>query len=161
MYANTHIVSLITIAIGWYYYWCWDVMLFFFRYCLYYLHSMSKLPDPVLKEFMQDSHVMRHHPGIWNGIWSDQYIESTFMRYGHGPGGIIRITLQPSTLKEWTLELHIFTQLRNDVTSIVEGNVQTTVTTHKEEGKSKIQTDTTDRKKIWNKLVTCIDTLNS
>ena len=83
------------------------------------------------------------------------------MRYGHGPGGIIRITLQPSTLKEWTLGLHISTQLRNDVMSMAEGNVQTTVTTYKEEGKSRIQTDATDREKIRNKLVTCIDPLNS
>ncbi len=41
------------------------------RYCLYYLHSMSKLPSPVLKEFMKGNHVMRHQSGIWNGLWSD------------------------------------------------------------------------------------------
>ena len=29
---------------------------------------MEKLP----------SAVMRHHPGLWNGIWSDMYIETTF-----------------------------------------------------------------------------------
>ena len=83
-----------------------------------------------------------------NGIWSDQYIESTLMWYGYGPGGIIGITLQPSTLKRWALGLHICTQLRNDVMSMAEGNVQTTVTTYKEEGKSRIQTDATDREKI-------------
>ena len=58
--------------------------------------------------------------GIWNGLWSDLYIESTFMRYGHSPGGIIGITQQPSTLKRWALSLHniICAQLKNDVMSL-------------------------------------------
>ena len=37
---------------------------------------------------------MHHIPGLWNGLWSDMYIESTFMRYGHSHGGIIGITLR-------------------------------------------------------------------
>lgn len=48
-------------------------------------------------------------------LWSDMFIESTFMRYGHSPGGIIGITLKPSTLKRWALSLHICSQLVNDV----------------------------------------------
>ena len=47
---------------------------------------------------------MRHVPGIWNGIWSDMFIETTVIRYGHGPGGIIGITLKPETLKTWALK---------------------------------------------------------
>ena len=50
---------------------------------------------------------MRHKAGLGNGIWSDMFIESTLMRYGHGPGGIIGITLQPSTMTRWALSLHI------------------------------------------------------
>lgn len=56
------------------------------RYGLYYLRSMEALSAEVLSEFMKGNHVMRHTPGIWNGIWSDMYIESTFMRYGHEAG---------------------------------------------------------------------------
>ena len=69
------------------------------------------------------------------------------MQYGHGPGGIIGITLQPSTLKRWALGLHNCTQLRT-VMYMAEGDVQTTATTRKKEGKSRIQTDATDREKI-------------
>ena len=53
------------------------------RYGLYYLRSMAKLPETVLKAFLDGEHVMRHQPELWNTIWSDQYIESTFMKYGH------------------------------------------------------------------------------
>ena len=121
---------------------------------------MTKLPGPVQDEFMKGNHVMRHQPGIWNGLWSDLFIESTFMRYGHSPGGIVGITLQPSTLKRWALGLHICAQLKKDVMSLADNDVQTTVTSHKEEGKSRILNDVTDREKIRNKLVTCIDPLN-
>ena len=91
---------------------------------LYYLRSMSKLPCRVLKAFMNGNHVMRHKPGLWNGLWSDLYIETTFMRYGHSPGGIIGIT-------RWALSLHICAQIRNDVLTLSDRNVQTAVTSHK------------------------------
>ena len=77
--------------------------LYNFSYCLYYLHPMSKLPKSVLEKFMSGDHVMRHKPGVWNGIWSDMYIESTFMCYGHDPDGIIVITLKPQSLEKWAL----------------------------------------------------------
>ena len=51
---------------------------------------------------------MRHVPGLWNDIWSDMSIETTFMRYGHGKRGIIDVTLKPKTLKVWSLSLHIY-----------------------------------------------------
>ena len=41
------------------------------RYGLYYLRSIERLPENVLKRFLNGEHVMRHNPGVWNGIWSD------------------------------------------------------------------------------------------
>ena len=76
------------------------------RYGLYYLRSMEKLPPHVQSHFLHGPHVMRHIHGIWNGLWSDQFIESTFMRYGHSTGGIIGITLKPDALKIWALSRH-------------------------------------------------------
>ena len=69
------------------------------RYGLFYLRSMEKLPVEIGGRFMKGEHVMHHIPDLWNGLWSDMYIESTFMRYGHSHEGIIGITLQPGTLK--------------------------------------------------------------
>lgn len=69
------------------------------RYGLYYLESMKKLPREVLISFMKGEHVMRHQAGIWNGMLSDMFIDTTFMRYGHGPGGLVGITLKPAAMK--------------------------------------------------------------
>ena len=85
------------------------------RYGLHYLRSMENLPAHVRERFLAGEHVMRHHAGLWNGIWSDMFIETTFMRYGHGPGGIIGITLKESALKRWALSLHICSQLIQDI----------------------------------------------
>lgn len=70
------------------------------------------LPDDVLEKFLKGEHVMRHNTGLWNGLWSDTFIETTFMHYGKGPGGIVvgvaggivaggivGVTLKPSTVK--------------------------------------------------------------
>ena len=73
--------------------------------------SMAKF----LKAILNGEHVMRHQSGLWNAIQSDQYIESTFMKYGYGPKGIIGKTLHPSTLKRWALGLHLYTQLQKDI----------------------------------------------
>ena len=57
---------------------------------------MERIPGAVLKLFMVGENVMRHKPGLWNGMWSDMFIETTSMRYGHGPNGIIGINLKPN-----------------------------------------------------------------
>jgi hypothetical protein len=74
-------------------------------------NRLEQLPDEVLRKFLRGDHVMRHNPGLWNGIWSDMYIETTFMRYGHGPGGIVGITLKQSLRKRLALSLHICSPL--------------------------------------------------
>lgn len=39
------------------------------RYCLYYCHSLSKLPGPVQDKSMMGNYVMHHQRGIWHGLW--------------------------------------------------------------------------------------------
>ena len=134
-----------------------DLLLHFSRYGAYYLQSMSNLPGDVLDEFLKGNHVMRHQEGIWNGIWSDMFIESTFMRYGHGPGGIIGITLNPKSIKRCALSLHLCSTLKQDLLSLVNGDSDKKVTKHKEEGASRIEADSMDRTKIREKLQSCID----
>ena len=63
------------------------------RYGLYYLRSMEHLLDEVKEHFMQGEHTMHHIPGIFNGIWKDMAIETTYMRHGHGKSGIIGLML--------------------------------------------------------------------
>ena len=49
-------------------------------YGLYYLRSMQRLHPDIMKKFMAGEHVMHHQDGLWNGVWSDLFIESTYMR---------------------------------------------------------------------------------
>ena len=122
---------------------------------------MEHLPAEVQKDFMNGSHVMRHQHVIWNGIWSDMFIESTFMRYGHGPGGIIGITLKPSALNRWALSLHTCSQLMKDVSSISDTAHQKVVITHKEELLQRVRADNVDREKLRAKIHTVINPLDS
>jgi hypothetical protein len=79
---------------------------------------MENLPDNILPHFLKGRHVMRHLKGLWNGIWSDMFIESTFMRYGHGRVGIVGVTLKPETFKTWALSRHICSQLMDDLAEL-------------------------------------------
>ena len=91
-----------------------------------------------LKVHERGEHVMHHVPGLWNGIWSDMFIETTFMRYGHGPRGIIGITLKPETLKILALGLHISRCLEQDITSPLGKKQDISQEAHKEEIKARI-----------------------
>ena len=117
------------------------------RYGLYYLRSMQSLHTDVQEQFMSGNHVMRHKSGIWNGIWSDMFIETTFMRYGHGPGGIIGITLEPGTLTRCALSRHICSRLTKDVANMTGESKSESITTHNEEMSSRIKSDINDREK--------------
>ena len=85
------------------------------RYGLYYLQSMQQLPSMLLEKFMAGEHVMRHQSGLWNAIWSDLFIETMYMLYGHGPAGIVGSTMNESTLAIWALSQSTFAQLMNDL----------------------------------------------
>ena len=88
-------------------YACQKIMLYFFAagytnyacYGLCYLRTMHKLPGNILDNFMKGKHVMSHQNGLWNCIWSDMMIETTYMRYGKGPGGIIGFTTKLRSVK--------------------------------------------------------------
>ena len=71
------------------------------RYGSYYLQSMNHLHPDIKKRFLNGEHTMHHKDGLWNGIWSDLFIESTYMRYGKGPSGIIGSTLNENTVAIW------------------------------------------------------------
>lgn len=98
---------------------------------------------------------MRHAPGIANSTWSDMFIETTFMRYGHSQGGLTGITLNDNATKRWALSLHACSQIISDV-NIMSDFSPSESTHHKEEAKARIQTDSTDRGKLREKLEHCI-----
>ena len=60
--------------------------------------------------------VKRHIPGVCKIIWSAMFIETLFMRYGHGNRGIIGIALTPEI---WGIRFHICIRLEDDVSLIL------------------------------------------
>ena len=105
------------------------------RYGTYYLYSMEKLHGDVFEQFMKGEHVMRHKEGLWNGIWSDMFVESTFMRYGKGPQGIIGVTMKPDMVKKWAYSMHICSHILQDLSDMADGHQSDRdgVISHKEE----------------------------
>ena len=93
---------------------------------------------------------MRHVPGLWNGTLSDVFIETTFMRYGHGKRGIIGVTFKPETLKVWALSLHFTESFKFYPDNDAE------LTGRKEESKGRMAA----RELIKRKLQECIDPMN-
>ena len=125
-------------------------------YALYYLREMERLPSDILEHFMRGEHPMRHCPCVFNGRWSVMYIETTFMRYGHGKHGIIGITLKPEALKVWALSLDTCSQLEHDLEEFINDEAGTDATKHKEEMKSRKTADKKDRTSLRQKLNECI-----
>ena len=81
-------------------------------------------------------------------MWSDMYIESTFMRYGHSPGGIIGITSKPSTLNRWKISLHLCSQIVRDVLEMKDESRKISVTVQKEKMPARNQSDAADRETL-------------
>ncbi|KAJ8884154.1 hypothetical protein PR048_016011 [Dryococelus australis] len=95
--------------------------------------------------------VFLHLGGFWNGVWSDMWIEITFMCFGYGLKGIIEITLKPEAVKTWVLSIHVCTRLEEDVVRLGQeefGYQQNKQDKHKEEMKSRIEADAKDREGI-------------
>ena len=88
------------------------------------------------------------------------YIETTFMRYGHGPNGIVGITLQPSALKRWALSMHTCSRLVQDVADMDKGYTEKEVMIHKEERPARKKSDAQYRRNILHKLESCIDPMD-
>ena len=84
------------------------------------------------------------------------------MRYGHGSGGIIGITLKAEALKVWALSRHLCCKIEANLNDMeeVEETSNTCHLQHKEESKSRMEADAKDRAGIRQKLDTCIDPLD-
>ena len=85
------------------------------------------------------------------------FIDTTFMRYGHGPGGIVGIILNERALCRWAL--NICSRLTKDIAYLKEATLFE-VDHHKEESHSIIKADDDNRIAIRDKLDTCVDPLD-
>ena len=107
---------------------------------------------------MKGEHVLRHREGIWHGIWSDMMIETSYMKFGKGPSGIIGQKTKPRTLQIWAKSQHTYSEILQSMDSIREKD-ESTITNHKEETVGRMKADEIDKVKLQNFLQTCLHPL--
>jgi hypothetical protein len=129
------------------------------RYGLYFVRSMTRLDRDVLDRFCRGEQSLHHTAGVYNGQWSDMFIETNWMRKGHGPGGIIGDTESPQTMATWVYSMDATMTLTGDLMKM-SGKEDSLQMTHKEESVSRIQKDYLDRQSLRATLESFTDPLD-
>ena len=120
---------------------------------------MEKLPIAVLPPFLRREHVARHQESIWNAIWTDMLIETTFMRYRKGPTRLIGVTTKPRAVQIWAKSLHSCNKVLKDLDDLREKE-ESIKTYHKEKSHAQIVSDEIDWENLCNFLKTYIYALD-
>ena len=90
---------------------------------------------------------MHHTDRLWNGIWSDLFIDSTYMRYGHGPSGIIGCNTERDNPCHMGSVANTMGQMSNDVAEL-NNHQEHVVLPHMEEQPIHINNNSRDRQSI-------------
>ena len=119
----------------------------FARYGLYNLLQMINLPEHVMQKFLLGEHVMRIRDGVFNAIWSDMFIETTYMRFSKSPGGLIGKSLNEEAFQKWALSHHTLTKCKSDMFHSLKPSKtkSSTACLHKEEMAWRLKADAEDR----------------
>ena len=120
---------------------------------------MTWLEPEILDRLCQGQQSLHHNSGIYNGQWSDMFIETNWMRKGHGPGGIIGVTESPQTMATWVYSMDAIMTLTGDLRKM-SGDDENVQTTHKEESPSRIRRDGIDRQSLRAALGSRIDPMD-
>ena len=105
---------------------------------------MSWISPELERRFFQGEQTLHHQTGVYNGVASDQFIESTWMRKGKSQTGIIGNSQQPQTMATWVHSMNAATTLVNDLRNMSR-DAHDVQMSHKEEAKSRIERDSRDR----------------
>ena len=128
------------------------------RASIVYMRTMEKLPEYLVKKFMNGEHMVRIQNGLFNGIWSGMAIESSYMKVGKGPAGVIGVTTNHRSVSIWSNSHHLCGELLIELSDLG-SKQQTHDPKHKEEGTGRIKSDADDRSKIRSALNKCIHPL--
>ena len=111
------------------------------------------------EKVIKGEQTMHHIDGLWNGMPTDQFIETTWMRKCHGPDGIIGDTQNAQAMATWVLSRNDAQTLTNDLRRMTGGSDSAQIM-HKEADTFCIQRDAEDRNSIRKTLETCIDPMD-
>lgn len=127
------------------------------RYAAFYVHHTKGL-DPEIVKKLQLGAFVRHIPGLYNSPWTDMFIETTYMRLGHGPAGAVGVATVYGQRVKWALSFALSGELSHSVRVMSNTEQDTHHIRHKEEAECRIKADQTDRQSLDNTLDVCINT---
>ena len=116
------------------------------------------MPSDTLKKILHEDFFMRHIPGIYNSLWTDMFIESTYMRLGHGPAGVVGLATNYDQMTKWALSFALCGEVSQSIRALSTNQDQTNIF-HKEEKAARIKSDQNDRRSLRSMLDTCIHPL--
>ena len=122
---------------------------------------MQSLELDAEEYFLSGEHVCRHQEGTWNSVFTDQFGEQTYIRYGKAKGGLIGLTLSQEQVSTWVLSQHICNFLSLKMDEIFIKDMNTGSGQHKEEGEARKKLDGEDRSKIREEFSECHHPLKS
>ena len=111
---------------------------YYSQYDTFYIHHLETLPQEMLKNLMNDCS-LRVSEGIFNAIHTDQYIETTYMLLGHGPGGAKEIVINEKQMTVWVLNFATCGELVQNIMAMSKEGESQAVTKHKEESMKRIK----------------------
>ena len=133
------------------------------KYITWHLLEVSAgLPEDAQNIFLTGEHVCCHKNGTWNAVFSDQFGEQTYIRYGKAKGGLVGLTLSSEHVARCVLFHHTCNLVSSKMDKMYlnvagqarefskQGTVQKS--TYKETGKNRKELDAQDRMKISEKL---------
>ena len=116
--------------------------------------------DPVMIKKLQYGAFVSHIPGIYNSTWTDMFIETTYMRLGHGPTGAIGVATDYHQMVKWALRFALSGEVSQIVRSLSNAEQDIQHTRHKEEAGGRIKTDKAGRQSLRDTPDVCIDQLD-
>ena len=128
------------------------------RYAAFYVHHMRGL-YPVIMTKLQYVAFVRHIQGIYNSTWTDMFIETTYMRLGHGPTGAIGVSTDYHLMVKFALSFVVSGEVWQGVRYMSNIEQDSQHTRHKEEAEGRIMTDQADRQSLRDTLDVCINLL--
>ena len=86
----------------------------------FFCRSLTYLPNEVEQHFLHGEHILHHADGLSNGVPSYQFIETTWMKRGNCPSGVIGVTQNPQTVATLAHGQHRVVTLMMDLQMMTE-----------------------------------------
>ena len=110
------------------------------------LRCLKKFTNTLINSFLDRKHVFHLANGFWNEIWSKMNVESTYMKIGKGPKGLICKTTREMEVKIWALNQHLCGELMAELEGLRESKMDWTK--HEEGYKERMKTDAA----VWSQI---------